>query len=150
MSRTGTSNSDSVVPPTAPLIVVDGFLPPELALEMRRDIETHFAKPEGHRPETHQVWNYWFVPDSYTYLRTAPEKVIERARTRGQFRCALAVGEQQRTILVAHVHRPDVLRRIEPRAFFEEKAAHRELLLHGGDGKFERCVLAGNEAFRFT
>ncbi len=68
------------MPPTAPLIVVDGFLPADLALEMRQDIETHFATPEQHRAETHQVWNYWFVPDSYTYLRTAPEKVIERAR----------------------------------------------------------------------
>src|SRR6266567_4187744 len=80
MSLGGSSNSDTVVPPTAPLIVVDAFLPASLALEMRRDIETHFAKPEEHRAETHQVWNYWFVPESYTYLRTAPEKVIERAR----------------------------------------------------------------------
>lgn len=68
------------MPPTAPVIVVDGFLPADLALEMRRDIDAHFAKPEGHRADTHQVWNYWFVPDSYTYLRTAPEKVIERGR----------------------------------------------------------------------
>jgi len=73
MSLGGSSNSDTVVPPTAPLIVVDAFLPASLALEMRRDIETHFAKPEEHRAETHQVWNYWFVPESYTYLRTAPE-----------------------------------------------------------------------------
>src|SRR6202521_2357842 len=80
MSRAESSNSDAVVAPTAPLIVVDGFLPAELALEMRRDIETHFAKPGEHRAETHQVWNYWFVPESYTYLRTDPEKVIERAR----------------------------------------------------------------------
>src|SRR5258708_27153971 len=80
MSLGGSSNSDPVVPPTAPLIVVDAFLPASLALEMRRDIETHFAKPEEHRAETHQVWNYWFVPESYTYLRTAPEKVIERVR----------------------------------------------------------------------
>jgi hypothetical protein len=62
------------------LIVVDEFLPPDLAAAMRRDIDTHFANPETHRPESHQVWNYWFVPDSYTYLRTAPEKVIERGR----------------------------------------------------------------------
>jgi hypothetical protein len=72
--------SDRVVPATAPLIVVDGFLPADLALEMRRDIDSHFSSPEQHCAETHQVWNYWFVPDSYTYLRTAPEKVIERAR----------------------------------------------------------------------
>jgi Rps23 Pro-64 3,4-dihydroxylase Tpa1-like proline 4-hydroxylase len=80
MSRARSSNSDAVAATTASLIVVDGFLPPDLALQMRRDIDTHFASPEKHRAETHQVWNYWFVPDSYTYLRTAPEKVIERGR----------------------------------------------------------------------
>jgi hypothetical protein len=80
MSRAQSSNSDAVVAPTPSLIVVDGFLPPELALAMRQDIETHFGNPAEHPAETHQVWNYWFVPDSYTYLRTAPEKVIERGR----------------------------------------------------------------------
>src|SRR5205809_601038 len=80
MPDPGPSSGDTVVPPTASLIVVDGFLPPELALEMRRDIDTHFSAPEQHRADTHQVWNYWFVPDSYTYLRTAPEKVIAPGR----------------------------------------------------------------------
>ncbi len=79
-TTTQSSNRGAAVPPTAPMIVIDGFLPADLALEMRRDIDSHFASPEGHRAETHQVWNYWFVPDSYTYLRTAPEKVIERVR----------------------------------------------------------------------
>ncbi|MFI4948527.1 MAG: 2OG-Fe(II) oxygenase [Alphaproteobacteria bacterium] len=80
MSRAGSNNSDGVMAPTAPVIVVDGFLPPDLALAMRRDIEAHFANPAQHRPETHQVWNYWFVPGSYTYLRTTPEKIIEQGR----------------------------------------------------------------------
>lgn len=80
MSRPGSSNSDSIAAPTAPLIVVDGFLPPDLALAMRRDIDAHFATPDEHCAETHQVWNYWFVPDSYTYLRTAPENIIEPSR----------------------------------------------------------------------
>ena len=61
-------------------IVVDDFLPAELAGAMRADIEAHFADPQRHRPETHQVWNYWFVPELYAYLRTQPEKVIERGR----------------------------------------------------------------------
>src|SRR5437899_12836337 len=80
MSSTGSSSSERAIPPTAPLIVVDGFLPADLALEMRGDIDTHFSAPEQHRADTHQVWNYWFVPDSYTYLRTAPEKVIAPGR----------------------------------------------------------------------
>src|SRR5438477_8649327 len=59
-----------------PLIVVDGFLPTEIALQLRRAIDEHFANPEAHRAETHQVWNYWFVPDVYTYLRASPERVL--------------------------------------------------------------------------
>ena len=62
--------------PSPPLIVTDGFLPAELALQMRRAIDEHFTNPQAHRPETHQVWNYWFVPELYTDLRTSPERVI--------------------------------------------------------------------------
>jgi len=64
----------------APYIVVDDFLPLDTAEAMRRDIEAHFAKYDLHRPETHQVWNYWFVPGLYAYLRTNPEKLIRRDR----------------------------------------------------------------------
>jgi len=66
--------------PSAPLIVIDGFLPVELALQMRRNIDEHFANPHLHRAETHQIWNYWFVPELYTYLRASPEKVIGHDR----------------------------------------------------------------------
>jgi hypothetical protein len=66
------------VRPDAAIVVVDDFLPAELALSMRRDIDAHFAEPAAHRAEIHQIWNYWFVPDLYTYLRTVPEKVIRR------------------------------------------------------------------------
>ena len=40
--------------PSPPLIVTDGFLPAELALQMRRAIDEHFANPQLHRAETHQ------------------------------------------------------------------------------------------------
>ena len=66
--------------PSAPILLVDEFLPPELAVAMREDIDAHFAEPGAHRPDIHQVWNYWFVPEHYTYLRTTPEKVIHRER----------------------------------------------------------------------
>jgi Rps23 Pro-64 3,4-dihydroxylase Tpa1-like proline 4-hydroxylase len=66
-----------------PLVIVDDFMPRELAMAMREDIDAHFAKPGAHRAETHQVWNYWFVPGLYTYLRTTPEKVIRRDRVEG-------------------------------------------------------------------
>lgn len=59
-------------------IVVDDFLPEGQGETMRADIDEHFSKPAEHFPTTHQVWNYWFVPGSYTYLRTNPEKVIAR------------------------------------------------------------------------
>ena len=65
---------------TSPVMVIDDFLPSELALAMRRDIEAHFARPEKHAHDTHQVWNYWHVPGLYTYLRTMPQKVIEQSK----------------------------------------------------------------------
>jgi hypothetical protein len=61
----------------APYLVVDDFLPAEMAARMRADIERHFSDPAHHRPDTHQVWNYWFVPELYTYLRTTPDKVLQ-------------------------------------------------------------------------
>ena len=62
----------------APCLVVDDFLPAAVAAQMRGAIERHFADPANHRPDSHQIWNYWYVPGLYTYLRTAPEKVLPR------------------------------------------------------------------------
>ena len=62
----------------APCLVVDDFLPAATAAAMRAAVERHFAEPAGHRPDSHQIWNYWFVPGLYTYLRTAPERVLQR------------------------------------------------------------------------
>lgn len=70
---------DSAGPQVDALMVVDNFLPREFAGAMRADIDTHFSSPYKHRPDTHQVWNFWFVPQAYTYLRTQPEKVIQHA-----------------------------------------------------------------------
>jgi hypothetical protein len=74
------SEATHIRQPSAPIWVVDDFVSAELAAEMRRDIDAHFAEPGAHRAEIHQVWNYWHVPELYTYLRTAPEKVIGRDR----------------------------------------------------------------------
>ena len=60
---------------TEPYYIVDDFLPAALAESLRNDIDRHFAAPEQHHAETHQVWNYWYVPELYTYLRTTPQKV---------------------------------------------------------------------------
>ena len=77
----GTTQSRSEAPsPRAGILVADNFLPAELAEAMRRDVEAHFANPMSQPADAHQVWNYWFVPQLYTYLRTTPEKVIERPR----------------------------------------------------------------------
>jgi hypothetical protein len=65
------------------VLVIDDFLPVELAEAMRADIDAHFSDPQQHKPDTHQVWNYWFVQELYAYLRTQPEKVIDEARVRG-------------------------------------------------------------------
>src|SRR5438045_9386120 len=70
--------------PSPPLIVTDGFLPAELALQMRRAIDEHFTNPQAHRPETHQVWNYWFVPELYTYLHLSARQPREGDRPGGR------------------------------------------------------------------
>jgi Rps23 Pro-64 3,4-dihydroxylase Tpa1-like proline 4-hydroxylase len=59
----------------APFFSVDSFLLQGEAERLRGEIDAHFAKPEKHDAR-HQVWNYWHVPQLYTYLRTSPEKVI--------------------------------------------------------------------------
>ena len=64
-------------------VVVDDFLSQEHGVSMRRDIDAHFSNPRNHQAATHQVWNYWHVPGSYTYLRTSPEKVISRDKVEG-------------------------------------------------------------------
>jgi Rps23 Pro-64 3,4-dihydroxylase Tpa1-like proline 4-hydroxylase len=77
----GTSDdARSTGPGPAPVVYTDNFLPTDLAEALRADIDAHFAKAGAHRPETHQVWNYWFIPDLYTYLRTSPEKIFAADR----------------------------------------------------------------------
>lgn len=63
-------------PLTAASLVVDDFMPLDFARSMRADIEAHFGNPMKHHADIHQVWNYWYVPGLYTYLKTQPEKVI--------------------------------------------------------------------------
>ena len=65
---------------SAPVAVIDDFLPLELAAGMREDIEAHFAESHADHVDTHQVWDYRFAPELHTYLRTAPEKIIRRDR----------------------------------------------------------------------
>src|SRR5689334_18027768 len=47
--------------------------------EMRQAVERHFDDPYAHRSETHAVWNYWYVPGSYTFLRAEPARIFESA-----------------------------------------------------------------------
>jgi hypothetical protein len=65
-------------PQREPHMEEDDFLPARTADEMRAAIDAHFSEPHRHMPDVHQVWNYWYVPDLYTYLRTMPEKIIPR------------------------------------------------------------------------
>jgi Rps23 Pro-64 3,4-dihydroxylase Tpa1-like proline 4-hydroxylase len=80
MSSSSAVSGSAGVTLHTPVLVGDGFLPLDLAEAMRRDIEAHFAEPSAQRADTHQIWNYWFVPELYTYLRTSPEKIIRRSR----------------------------------------------------------------------
>lgn len=59
-----------------PFATFDNFLSATDAGAMRAAAEAHFNDPYRHRPDTHNVWNYWYVPGLYTYLRTQPESVL--------------------------------------------------------------------------
>lgn len=62
----------------SPYAAFDDFLPEAEARDLRGHVDRHFADPQAHRRETHQVWNYWYIPGLYTYLRTNPEQVIPK------------------------------------------------------------------------
>ena len=43
---------------------------------MRGAIDHHFDDP-GNHGAGHHVWNYWYVPGLYAYLRALPERIID-------------------------------------------------------------------------
>jgi hypothetical protein len=57
-----------------PYIVVEDFF--DGAREMRSSFDQHFADPHQKRGPSQQVWDYWYVPGLYTYLRTDPTRVL--------------------------------------------------------------------------
>ena len=67
-------NEDSDTGMRAGFAVSEDFFPEAEAL--RQAIDEHFSNPHRHDTQRHQIWNYWFVPGLYTYLRTLPEKVF--------------------------------------------------------------------------
>lgn len=87
-----------------PYVVCDDFMPADFAAAMRQDINSHFDRPGAHRPERHQIWNYWHIPELYTYLRTNCDKVIELGRVQ-QFMAALT-DWSIRTLGMGHVTWP--------------------------------------------
>jgi len=108
---TGTPSTPTAIQATAalstfrsPHFTCDDFLANDLAVAMRHDIEHHFDNPGAHLPETHQVWNYWHIPQLYTYLRTDCDKVIKRAHML-RFMAALT-NWAVRTIGMAHITWP--------------------------------------------
>lgn len=76
-------------PLRAPFLVVDDFYERPEAEAMRGHFEAHFANPHSHRPDTHQLWNYWYVPQLYTYLRSSPERLMPLAMVQ-RFHAALS------------------------------------------------------------
>jgi hypothetical protein len=60
----------------APFATFDDFLLDHEAEALRAPIDLHFSEPHLHGFDTHFVWNYWYVPGLYTYLRALPESVI--------------------------------------------------------------------------
>ncbi|HEV7658244.1 MAG TPA: 2OG-Fe(II) oxygenase [Allosphingosinicella sp.] len=60
----------------APFAIFNDFLLDHEAEALRAPIDLHFSDPHRHGFDTHFVWNYWYVPGLYTYLRALPESVI--------------------------------------------------------------------------
>jgi hypothetical protein len=80
--------------PAAPWHLLPQLLAPAEAQALRAAIDAHFSDPYK-AGDAQQVWNYWHVPGSYTYLRTAPQKVLGDA---------LAAGFQRRMEALARLH----------------------------------------------
>ncbi|MDB5438848.1 MAG: hypothetical protein JWM33_1275 [Caulobacteraceae bacterium] len=59
-------------------VVTDDFF--DGADDCREAFDDHFRRPHAQGP-AHQVWNYWYVPGAYTYLRTNAAKVIGQPLT---------------------------------------------------------------------
>jgi hypothetical protein len=93
-------------PFAAPYLIVDGLLAEREAAQLRAEIDDHFAEPHRHRPDLHQVWNYWYVPDLYTYLRTEPQKVIAPALV-ARFHAVLTLWARE-TLGLGHVSWPNL------------------------------------------
>jgi hypothetical protein len=53
---------------------VQNFFPEGEAF--RKLLTEHFANPYEQTNETHGVWNYWHVPEMYTYLKASPQRIF--------------------------------------------------------------------------
>lgn len=49
------------------------------ARAMRECFEAHFRNPYDQTADTHGIWNYWYVPGQYTYLRANPNRLMPPA-----------------------------------------------------------------------
>jgi hypothetical protein len=57
-------------------LIVDDFMPREVAAAMRAAIEEYLGNPYSHTAESRMAWNYFYVPGLYAYLRASPERVL--------------------------------------------------------------------------
>lgn len=57
-------------------VITENFF--EQAEEMRRQFEEHFSTPYVREGLSHQIWDYWHVPEMYTYLRTFPNRIMTK------------------------------------------------------------------------
>ena len=82
----------------------------EGANELRAAFEAHFRDPQSH-DQRHQIWNYWYVPGHYTYLRAMadtvlPKVVVDRfvERVRAWSLQRLGLGAISRPVLSFYVN----------------------------------------------
>lgn len=65
------------------------------AAQMRGIYDAHFTPPHMKAGPSQQVWDYWHVPDMYTYLRTSPQLVLGNPSVQ-QFMNTLRVWASER------------------------------------------------------
>src|ERR1700735_1357871 len=59
--------------------IVADFIDPDEARSLRAEFDAHVG-PDRTAKRGRFVWDYWHVPDQYTYLRTGPRGFFDAAR----------------------------------------------------------------------
>lgn len=78
-AQTGDEGAEAAQSPA--YLVLDEFL--TIAPSLRAEFEAHFSQPHQRFGSRQEIWDYWYVPDMYTYLRTDPGRLFSAQGVEG-------------------------------------------------------------------